>query len=97
MQRNAQIQRNQFEAEKKVAVADTSIQNLQRSIQQMEEEQTVATDQLKQLEEERVSKGTGTGKQENRSAAITGTSGKNQGTDIANTGRTGETAPATGR
>ena len=28
---NQAIQRNQFEAEKKVAVADTSIQNLQRS------------------------------------------------------------------
>ena len=27
-----QVQRNQFDAEKKVAVADTSIQNLQRTI-----------------------------------------------------------------
>ena len=50
---NAQIQRNQFEAEKKVAVADTSIQNLQRSIGQLEEERTVRESQLKQLEEER--------------------------------------------
>ena len=33
-----QIQRKQFEAEKKVAVADTSIQNLQRTIHQLEEE-----------------------------------------------------------
>ena len=33
-----QVQRNQFEAEKKVAVADTSIQNLRRAIQQIEEE-----------------------------------------------------------
>jgi len=53
---NAQIQRDQFEAEKKVAVADTSIQNLQRSIRQLEEERTVRDSQLKQLEEERVSK-----------------------------------------
>jgi chromosome segregation protein len=53
---NAQIQRDQFEAEKKVAVADTSIQNLQRSIRQLEEERTVRDSQLKQLEEERVIK-----------------------------------------
>ncbi|HNR17464.1 MAG TPA: AAA family ATPase, partial [Chitinophagaceae bacterium] len=33
-----QIQRNQFDAEKKVAVADTSVQNLQRVIHQIEEE-----------------------------------------------------------
>ena len=49
---NAQIQRNQFEAEKKVAVADTSIQNLQRTIQQLEEESGTRKSQLKQLEEE---------------------------------------------
>jgi chromosome segregation protein len=53
---NAQVQRDQFEAEKKVAVADTSIQNLQRSIRQLEEERTVRDSQLKQLEEERLSK-----------------------------------------
>jgi chromosome segregation protein len=53
---NAQIQRDQFEAEKKVAVADTSIQNLQRSIRQLEEERAIRNSQLKQLEEERVSK-----------------------------------------
>ena len=35
---NQQLQRNQFDAEKKVAVADTSIQNLQRAISQIEEE-----------------------------------------------------------
>ncbi len=50
---NLTIQRNQFEAEKKVAVADTSIQNLQRSIQQVEEEKENRNSQLKQLEEER--------------------------------------------
>ncbi|HEV2353467.1 MAG TPA: chromosome segregation protein SMC, partial [Puia sp.] len=49
---NAQIQRDQFEAEKKVAVADTSIQNLQRGIRQLEEERMVRVSQLKQLEEE---------------------------------------------
>ena len=47
------VQRRQFEAEKKVAVADTSIQNLQRSIQQIEEEREIRTSQLKQVEEER--------------------------------------------
>lgn len=50
---NLQLQRNQFESEKKVAVADTSIQNLQRSIQQLEEEKASRGSQLKQLEEER--------------------------------------------
>lgn len=53
---NAQIQRDQFEAEKKVAVADTSIQNLQRSIRQLEEERAIRNSQMKQLEEERLSK-----------------------------------------
>ncbi len=53
---NAQIQRDQFEAEKKVAVADTSIQNLQRGIRQLEEERMVRESQLKQLEEEHTSK-----------------------------------------
>ncbi|QEC43017.1 chromosome segregation protein SMC [Pseudobacter ginsenosidimutans] len=49
---NLAMQRNQFEAEKKVAVADTSIQNLQSSISQIEEEKEVRRSQLKQLEEE---------------------------------------------
>ena len=53
---NAQVQRDQFDAEKKVAVADTSIQNLQRSIRQLEEERTIRESQLKQLEEERMLK-----------------------------------------
>jgi chromosome segregation protein len=53
---NAQIQRDQFDAEKKVAVADTSIQNLQRGIRQLEEERTIRDSQLKQLEEERMLK-----------------------------------------
>ena len=50
---NIQIQRNQFEAEKRVAIADTSIQNLLRSISQVEEEREMRESQLKQLEEER--------------------------------------------
>ncbi|HXB93111.1 MAG TPA: chromosome segregation protein SMC, partial [Puia sp.] len=53
---NAQIQREQFDAEKKVAVADTSIQNLQRGIRQLEEDRTIRESQLKQLEEERALK-----------------------------------------
>ncbi len=47
-----QVQRSQFEAEKKVAVADTSIQNLQRVIQQIEEERSQRDFQRKQLADE---------------------------------------------
>ncbi len=47
---NQTIQRNQFEAEKKVAVADTSINNLQRTIQQIRDENQQRQDQLKQVE-----------------------------------------------
>jgi chromosome segregation protein len=50
---NLSIQRNQFEAEKKVAVADTSIQNLQQTIENIEDEREARRSQLKQLEEER--------------------------------------------
>jgi chromosome segregation protein len=53
---NLTIQRSQFEAEKKVAVADTSIQNLERAIEQIEEERELRGSQLKQLEEERAQK-----------------------------------------
>ncbi len=53
---NLSIQRNQFEAEKKVAVADTSIQNIQNSILQLEEEQEARHSQIKQLEEEQTEK-----------------------------------------
>jgi len=45
-----QVQRSQFDAEKKVAVADTSIQNLLRAIQQIEEERTNREQQIQQLE-----------------------------------------------
>ncbi|MDB5208083.1 MAG: smc, partial [Flavisolibacter sp.] len=44
-----QVQRSQFDAEKKVAVADTSIQNLQRTIWHMEEDKANREDQLAQL------------------------------------------------
>jgi chromosome segregation protein len=47
------VQRNQFEAEKKVAVADTSIQNMQSAIEKIEEEREARVSQLKQIEEER--------------------------------------------
>ena len=46
---NQAIQRNQFDAEKKVAVADTSIQNLQRTIAQIQEERSQRQAQLAQL------------------------------------------------
>ncbi len=49
---NLQIQRSQFEAEKKVAVADTSIQNLTRTIQQLTDESAARESQLKQITEE---------------------------------------------
>lgn len=53
---NLSIQRNQFEAEKKVAVADTSIQNIIKNIAQLEDEQAARASQLKQLEEEQTEK-----------------------------------------
>ncbi|PWT73979.1 MAG: chromosome segregation protein SMC [Bacteroidetes bacterium] len=49
-------QREQFEVEKNIAVADASIQNIQDSIDKIEEEQIVRQSQLKQLEEEKYSK-----------------------------------------
>ncbi|MBA3828489.1 MAG: chromosome segregation protein SMC [Taibaiella sp.] len=48
-----QGQRRQFEAEKKVAVADTSVMNLQRSIQQVDDERNQRANQIKQLDTER--------------------------------------------
>lgn len=44
-----QHQRAQFDAEKKVAIADTSVQNLQRSMHQVQEEKQQRTDQVAQL------------------------------------------------
>ncbi|WP_153799203.1 chromosome segregation protein SMC [Foetidibacter luteolus] len=50
--RYQQIQRSQFEAEKKVAVADTSIQNLLRSNAQLGDEKQNRSYQLQQLDNE---------------------------------------------
>lgn len=47
-----QIQRNRFDAEKKVAVADTSIQNLQRATTQLADEQQQRETQTAQLSQE---------------------------------------------
>jgi chromosome segregation protein len=52
-QTQMQLQRNHFDAEKKVAVADASINNLQRSIGQIEEEQKQRIDTLAVLEKEK--------------------------------------------
>jgi chromosome segregation protein len=49
-----QVQRRQFDAEKNVAVADTSIQNLQRTIGQIEEEKKQREDQRHRLDQERI-------------------------------------------
>ena len=51
-----QVQRDQFDAEKKVAVADTSIQNLQRTIHQLEEEQLQRDELYQKLDAERIQK-----------------------------------------
>ena len=53
---NQSLQRSQFEAEKKVAVADTSIQNLQRNSTQIQLEKTQRQAQLAQLENEKNTK-----------------------------------------
>ncbi len=55
-QTQMQLQRNQFDAEKKVAVADTSIQNLQRTIAQIEEEQKQRQKSVKKLEDRKEAK-----------------------------------------
>jgi chromosome segregation protein len=52
-QTQMQLQRNHFDAEKKVAVADTSINNLQRSIGQIEDEQKQRIETLAVLEKEK--------------------------------------------
>jgi len=52
-QTQMQLQRNHFDAEKKVAVADTSIHNLQRTIEQIEEEQTQRSKMAATLEIEK--------------------------------------------
>jgi chromosome segregation protein len=54
--RYQQVQRSQFDAEKKVAVADTSIQNLQRTIWHMEEDKAAREDQMAQLQKDKAGK-----------------------------------------
>ncbi len=51
-----QVQRSQFDAEKKVAVADTSIQNLQRTIWHLEEDKAAREDQIAQLQTNKAAK-----------------------------------------
>ena len=46
---HAQALRRQFDSEKNIAVADTSIQNLERALKLLEEESTVRAQQMKQL------------------------------------------------
>ncbi|MEO6611467.1 MAG: chromosome segregation protein SMC [Chitinophagaceae bacterium] len=53
---NQQVQRSQFDAEKRVAVADTSVQNLQRVIGQIEEERKHREDQRHHLDQDRMLK-----------------------------------------
>jgi len=55
-QTQMQLQRNHFEAEKKVAVADTSIFNLQRSIAQLDDEQKLRQENLVSLEKDKKEK-----------------------------------------
>jgi chromosome segregation protein len=50
---NAQVQRSVFEAEKKIAVADTSIQGFQQSVQQLEEEKNEKEVQIKNKDEKK--------------------------------------------
>ncbi len=50
---HAQAQRRQFDSEKNLAVADTSIQNLERGLKQQEEESIVRAHQIEQLGLER--------------------------------------------
>jgi len=47
------VQRNQFDAEKKVAIADTFIANIQRSINQIEDERKNRQLELQKLEEDK--------------------------------------------
>jgi chromosome segregation protein len=51
-----QVQRQQFDAEKKVAVGDTSIQNFQRTITHLDEDKSNRNKQIEQLEVEKDAK-----------------------------------------
>ena len=50
------VQRNQFDAEKRVAVADTSVQNVQRMVGQIEEERKQREHDRHHLDQERILK-----------------------------------------
>jgi chromosome segregation protein len=54
--KHQQIQRLQFDAEKKVAVADSNISNVQRALAQLQDELQQREGQLKQLAEQRINK-----------------------------------------
>ncbi|HLL44153.1 MAG TPA: AAA family ATPase, partial [Segetibacter sp.] len=54
--KHQQIQRLQFDAEKKVAVADSNILNVQRALAQLQDERQQREGQLKQLAEQRIHK-----------------------------------------
>jgi chromosome segregation protein len=74
LQRNnlQQFQRRQFDAEKKVAVADTSVMNLQRSIHQVQEEKAQRAAQITQLSREKeATEEQGRQKQEELQALLT--------------------------
>jgi chromosome segregation protein len=65
-------QRRQFDAEKKVAVADTSVMNLQRSIQHLQEEATGRNKQIEQVKQERAAaEGTLEAKQQSLQSLLT--------------------------
>lgn len=70
---NQAIQRNQFEAEKKVAVADTSIEN-PWGIAQIQEEQQHRRTQLQQLETDRAGKSEELEQKKTDLQAVAGTS-----------------------
>jgi chromosome segregation protein len=53
---NQALQRRQFEAEKQVAVADSSIQNLNRALQQLRDEMESRKDSLAQVQREKDAK-----------------------------------------
>ena len=53
---SVQVQREQFDAEKQCAIADTSIQNIQRTIQQLQQEATARNTQLQLLAEDKETK-----------------------------------------
>ncbi len=53
----AQAQRSQFDAEKNIAIADTSIQNLETAVVQLEEERSTRELQIIQLTEEKETTG----------------------------------------